>query len=135
MSLFDFFRKKEDVYYRNAKEQLDRNVLKEKITISNLRVRILTIEYTIKRIKESELDNLKNKQQEDNEIKILALQKLLIEAKEAFIEGVNLKYKEIGENQIPTTYEKCMSFSRNFVNKKYSNRWIEDEEIINFKFK
>jgi hypothetical protein len=135
MSLFDFFRKQEVIYYRNAKKKLNQIYAKEKITISSLRERILTIEHTIERINKSELHNLNNEHKEDNEIKILAFQKLLKEAKVDFIEGVTLKYNEIGENQIPTSYEKCLTFSRNYVNKKYSNRWIELEEIVNFKFK
>lgn len=127
MSLFDIFRKKENIYYRDFKKKIDKVLKEEKVTITSLRIRVMTIEKSLNSMnKESEVEII------DKILKISVIEKLLNEAKKDFIEGVSIKLKEIGEYSIPSNYEICNSFCLSIEKKLWHSRKIALEEIRGF---
>jgi hypothetical protein len=134
MGLFDIFKKQEDIYYRDFKKMVYNLNKDEKITISMLRTRVMTIEYTIKSISEGDDEKLNDYELNDRNLKVAVLQKLLNEFKQDFIDFVHIKLKEIGENNIPLTYDKCNQFCLKIEsNHRDKGRHIALEEIKYFK--
>jgi len=86
MGLFDIFKKQEDIYYRDFKKMVYNLNKDEKITISMLRTRVMTIEYTIKSISESDDEKFNDYELKDRNLKVAVLQKLLNEFKQDFID-------------------------------------------------
>jgi hypothetical protein len=130
MGLFDIFKKSEDIYYRKYKKVLYTLDKDKPITISLLRTRVMTIERTINNIKKDGLEKLSAPELKDINLKESVLQKLLNDSKQDFINGVTIKFNEIGESEIPSSYEKCNQFSLSIEKAQWAiGRHIALEEI------
>ena len=118
MNIFNLFKTEEEIYYQTLKKIVVKQVEK-KITISNLKVRVMTVQRTIEtfndKMKSLEIefyelvdknDNIgvKNnlEQKDDLKLKLTTLFKIENEFKQDFIEGVKLKIKELIDNGITT---------------------------------
>ena len=118
MNIFNIFKTKEEQYYQKIKNINSKQVNK-KITISNLKVRVMTIQRTIDNFSdklkslETEFTMLIEKddnvglkyifeQKEELKLKLTTLFKIHNEFKQDFIKGVTLKIKELNDNGIST---------------------------------
>lgn len=118
MNIFNMFKTKEEQFYQKIKNIASKQVNK-KITISNLKVRVMTVQRTINSFSdklkslETEFTMLVEKddnvglkynfeQKEELKLKLTVLFKIQNEFKQDFIKGVTIKIKELNDNGIPT---------------------------------
>ena len=118
MNIFNLFKTEEEIYYQTLKKIVIEQVEK-KITISNLKVRVMTVQRTIESFNNKmksletefyELDDkndnigVKNnlEQKDDLKLKLTTLFKIENEFKQDFIDGVKLKIKELIDKGITT---------------------------------
>ena len=167
MNIFNIFKTPQEQYYLFIKKKA-LEISGKKITISNLKVRVMTVQNTIddftekykdleKKIDDSIINNdfigvkRYRKEQEDLKLKLTALFKIQNEFKQDFIRGVNLKVKDLVDNEtntntyynekikelinteIPSNYEKCVIFSDRLSSSFWnSGRHVTNEEIKQF---
>ena len=122
MNIFNIFKTPQEQFYLFIKKKA-LEASGKKITISNLKVRVMTVQNTIdnfteqyknleKKLDESIINNdfigIKRytKEEEDLKLKLTALFKIQNDFKLDFIRGVTLKMKDLVENEINTnTYD------------------------------
>lgn len=148
MNIFNIFKTEEEQYYLHFKKMFSKSV-KDKITISNLKVRVMSIQKTIKilidemKILESELEILiekndnkgfKNKSEIARvlKLKLTILFKLEDEFKQDFIKGVSLKIKELIDSGITSdtfNYEKIRDLIYKDIPSDYNKCVIFSDKI------
>jgi hypothetical protein len=167
MNIFNIFKTPQEQFYLFIKKKA-LEASGKKITISNLKVRVMTVQNTIddftekykdleKKLDDSIINNdfigvkRYTKEEEDLKLKLTALFRIRDEFKQDFIRGVNLKIKDLVDNQIttntyyneeikelinteiPSNYEKCVIFSDRLSNSFWhSGKHITKEEIKQF---
>lgn len=145
MGIFNFFKTPEEIFYKKISKIVKKINRNKKNTISNLRVNVMTLNNSLVNLNK-QLDE-KNNTLELNfseklfeEIKILklkikVLEDLLKNAEENFVEGVKIKLKELGYDEVPDTYEKCNKLSLRVEAENWFKRRIASEQIKNLKIK
>ncbi len=150
MGIFDFLKPQEEQYYLKFKKMFtskDRN----KITISVLRVRVMTIQNVIDNLTENyhelqeeiqksiivndiKLFKKNSEKRDDLKLKLTVLFRIQPELKNDFIRGATIKLKEMGYNEIPLNYEGCNRLSNQVSNEHWNlGRYISDEKIDGYK--
>lgn len=149
MGIFDFLKSQEEQYYLKFKKMFTK-VDRRKITISVLRVRVMTIQNVIDDLTENlnglqeeiqksinlndiKLQKKNSEKRDDLKLKLTVLYRIQSELKNDFVKGVTIKLIEMGYNEIPLNYEGCNRLS-NQVSKEHWNlgRHILDEKIEGF---
>ncbi len=148
MKIFNIFKTKEETYYNKFKKIVTKQDNKE-ISISNLKVRVMTVQRTIDdfsdKMKSLETefyllveknDNIgvKNnlEQKEELKLKLTTLFKIQNEFKQDFIKGVTLKIKELNDNSIPTdtfNYERIKDLINTEIPSNYEKCVIFSDKI------
>jgi hypothetical protein len=128
MNIFNIFKTQEEIYYKKFKKLIIKSRDK-KITVSNLKVRVMTIEYTVEDLikKRNELEStyhdlvkkldtsrLKNilKEQEDLKLKLTVLFKIQHECENDFIRAVKLKFKDLVDDETLKCYSNYEKFQQ-----------------------
>jgi hypothetical protein len=149
MNIFNIFKTKEEQYYLSIKNMATKGDGR-KITISSLRVRIMTIQNVIKDLSE-ELNVLdiklnesivKNEdilvkkylnEKDDLKLKITVSFKIQNDFKQDFIKGVSLKLNNLIDTEIPSNYEECNTLVKGVERELWiKGRNIGTEKIENF---
>jgi hypothetical protein len=148
MGIFNIFKTKEEKYYNNFKKIVTKQD-NNKITISNLKVRVMTVKRTIESFSdkmkslETEFyllveknDNIgvKNnlEQKEELKLKLTTLFKIQNEFKQDFIKGVSLKIKELNDNGIPKNtinYERILDLVNTEIPTNYEKCVIFSDRL------
>lgn len=148
MNIFNIFKNKEEQYYQKIKNINSKQVNK-KITISNLKVRVMTLQRTIDNFSdkmkslETEFTILVEKddnvglkyifeQKEELKLKLTTLFKIQNEFKQDFIKGITLKIKELNDNGIPTdtfNYERIKDLINTEIPSNYEKCVIFSDKI------
>lgn len=148
MNIFNIFKTKEDQYYLSIKKMVLKNSGK-KITISNLKVRVMTVQDVVKnftekhKILETKLDEsiVNNdfigvkryiKEEEDLKLKLTVLFKIQNDFKQDFIKGVNLKIKNLIDDGITKdthNYEKIKELINTGIPSNYEKCVIFSDRI------
>ncbi len=121
MNIFNLFKSKEEIYYLTFRKAIKKNnsEKKNKNTVSNLKVNVLSVQYTIDKFierhkeVEKEIDNSiingdtkgfkkQSEEREDLKLKLTVLFRLKIELEKEYTNGVSLKIKELIDNGIRT---------------------------------
>jgi hypothetical protein len=134
MWIFEIFKRTEDIYYRDFKKTIINLNKHHKITVSVLRTRVQTITNVVndrkneyESLKRNDSNNNNSHNLDDLELKIKVIEKLQEESKIDFINGVSIKYRDLHEQEVPCTYEKCIQYSY-LVERKY---WTTNPNLCN----
>jgi hypothetical protein len=148
MNIFNIFKTREEQYYLFIKKKALK-ISGGKITISNLKVRVMTFQNVIedfteqynvlqKKLDDSIINNdfigvKRNlKEKEDLKLKLTTLFKIRNEFKQDFIKGVTLKIKDLVDNEITTNtynYEKIKELINNEIPSNYEKCVIFSDRI------
>ena len=136
MGIFDVFKKREEIYYRDFKKAIMESSEDKKISIMSLQIRVMTISRMIeiqtnetKTFTETSTKN-NSYRIDDSNLRIKVMLKLLNEAEQDFIQGVRIKLRDEVDEKTLINYERCKNIS-NRIGREYWNkhRYIESEEV------
>jgi len=148
MNIFNIFKTPQEQFYLFIKKKA-LEACGKKITISNLKVRVMTFQNVIedfteqynvlqKKLDDSIINNdfigvKRNlKEKEDLKLKLTTLFKIRNEFKQDFIKGVTLKIKDLVDNEITTNtynYEKIKELINNEIPSNYEKCVIFSDRI------
>ncbi len=148
MNIFNIFKTPQEQYYLFFKKKA-LEISGKKITISNLKVRVMTVQSTIDNLTEKYKDLEKKmddsiinnditgvkrykKEQEDLKLKLIVLFRILNDFKQDFIKGVSLKIKDLDNNELTTNtfnYEEIKELINTEIPSNYEKCVIFSDRI------